>query len=54
VTANDAARDKAIFESGKYTPPRGTYLSRIEAWGLDVYEGSPQPSIDALIGERSQ
>jgi hypothetical protein len=49
------ARGKAIAESGKYDPDRrrGAFLGRLESWGLDVYEGSPQPWIDALIAERS-
>ena len=33
---------------------RGEYLGRIRFWGLDVFEGSPQPWIDALMQERSQ
>jgi hypothetical protein len=46
-----AARGKAIAESGKHLPPKGAPLGRIEAWGLDVYEGSPQPWIDAWLAE---
>jgi hypothetical protein len=48
------ARGKAIAESGRYDPDRrrGELLGRLEAWGLDVYENSPQPWIDALIAER--
>ena len=42
---------KAIVESGRYAPKRGEYLGTIERWGLDVYEGSPQPWIDALFAE---
>ena len=45
------ARGKAIAESGKYAPRRGEFLGRIEAWGLDVYEGSPQGWKDALAKE---
>ena len=52
MSANDwAARGKAIAQSGRYLPPRGRLLGRIEAWGLDVYEGSSQPWIDAWIAE---
>jgi hypothetical protein len=47
------ARGRAIFESGKYAPKRGRFLGRLESWGLDVYEGSPQPWIDALNEELS-
>jgi hypothetical protein len=47
------ARGKAIAESGKYLPPRGEYLGRIESWGLDVYQGSPREWIDALFAEES-
>jgi hypothetical protein len=45
------ARGKAIDESGKYTKPRGEYLGTITAWGLPVYEGSPQEWKDALLAE---
>jgi hypothetical protein len=45
------ARGKRIFESGKYAPKRGNLLGRIQAWGLDVYEGSPQSWKDALAAE---
>jgi hypothetical protein len=48
---NDPARGKAIADSGKYAPPRGEYLGRVEHWGLDVYESSPQPWRDALCEE---
>jgi hypothetical protein len=45
------ARGKAIAESGKYAPKRGKFLGRLESWGLDVYEGSPQEWKDALLAE---
>jgi hypothetical protein len=45
------AKGKAIVESGKYLPPKGRLLGRIEAWGRDVYEGSPQEWIDAWLAE---
>jgi hypothetical protein len=48
------ARGKAIVESGKYAPPRGEHLGRLESCGLHVYEGSPQPWIDALHAEQEQ
>jgi hypothetical protein len=35
----------------KYARPRGDYLGRIEAWGLDVFEGSLSEWIDALMSE---
>jgi hypothetical protein len=44
------ARGKAIAESGKYTP-RGAFLGRLQSWGLDVYEGSPQEWKNALFAE---
>jgi hypothetical protein len=47
------ARGKAIYESGKYAPKHGKLLGRIESWGLDVYENSPQPWIDALFAEQA-
>jgi hypothetical protein len=47
-------RGKRIAESGKYSLPLGLYLGRIEAWGLDVYENSPQQWIDALLEEASR
>jgi hypothetical protein len=31
---------------------RGAFLGRLESWGLDVYEGSPQEWKDALRQER--
>ena len=40
-----------LIESGRYAPPLGEYLGRIEAWGLDVFENSPQPWKDALAHE---
>lgn len=46
------ARGKAIVESGKYAPPRGEYLGRIQRWGLDVYEGSPPMWKEALAAEQ--
>jgi hypothetical protein len=48
------ARGKAIAESGKYTPPRGEYLGRLEASTLDVYEGSHQQWIDAWLDEQER
>jgi hypothetical protein len=45
------ARGKAIFASGKYAPKRGAFLGRLESWGLDVYEGSPEPWKQALEAE---
>lgn len=45
------ARGKAIAESGKYTRPRGELLGILESWDLPVYQGSPQPWIDALLAE---
>jgi hypothetical protein len=30
---------------------RGRYLGRVESWGLDVYENSPQAWKDALYAE---
>jgi hypothetical protein len=47
-----AAKGKAIVASGKYAPPRGELLGTITAWGLPVYEGSPQPWKDALYQEQ--
>jgi hypothetical protein len=54
MTANDAARGRELTASGKHAPPRGEYLGRIETWGLDVFEGSPQPWIDALRQENAR
>lgn len=48
------ARGKQIAESGKYVPPRGEYLGRIDLWGIDVYEHSPQERIDALFAEEDE
>lgn len=45
------AAGRAVAESGKYSPPRGEYLGRIERWGLDVFEGSPQSWKNALAEE---
>jgi len=47
------AKGKAIAESGKCLKPRGEYLGTIAAWGLPVYEGSPQEWKDALLAEVS-
>jgi hypothetical protein len=47
------ARGKAVAESGKYVPRRGPLLGRLESWGLDVYENSPQQWIDALTAEQT-
>jgi hypothetical protein len=47
------AKGKALAQSGKYLPSRGELLGRIEAWGLDVYEGSPQEWKEALFAEES-
>jgi tRNA U34 5-methylaminomethyl-2-thiouridine-forming methyltransferase MnmC len=51
VTANAAARGKVLAESNKYLPPRREHLGRLDAWGLDVFEGSPQAWKDALLAE---
>ena len=54
-TEHDAERGKQIIDSGRYAPPRGEYLGTIELhWGLDVFEGSPQPWIDALLAEAEE
>jgi hypothetical protein len=45
------ARGRAIALSGKYLPPRGEFLGRLESWGLDVHEGSPQEWKNALLEE---
>ena len=45
------AKGKAIADSGKYLPPRGQLLGRLESWGLDVYENSPQEWKTALLIE---
>jgi hypothetical protein len=47
------ARGRALAESGKYLPPRGEYLGRLQSWGLDVCEGSPPEWVGALMQERS-
>jgi hypothetical protein len=47
-------RGREIYASGKYAPKRGAFLGRIQAWGLDVYEGSPQTWKDALFAEWDQ
>lgn len=51
MTDELAERGCRIVESGKYAPRQGEYLGRIDFWGVDVYEGSPQPLIAALIEE---
>lgn len=51
MTDDLIARGKAIAESGKYLPPRGRFLGRLESWGLDVCEGSPQQWKTALAQE---
>lgn len=50
--ADDIARGETIVRSGKHAPPRGEYLGTITAWGLDVYEGSPQEWKDVLRQEQ--
>jgi len=45
------ARGKTIADSGVYVHERGELLGRLQSWGLDVFEGSPQPWIDALMAE---
>lgn len=52
--SDDIARGEAIIRSGRHAPPRGEYLGTIEAWGLPVYEGSPQEWQDALRAEQEQ
>jgi hypothetical protein len=52
VSADDIARGETICRSGKYAPPRGQLLGTITAWGLDVYEGSPQQWVAALHQEQ--
>ena len=44
-------RGDTLARSGKYAPPRGEYLGTITAWGLKVYERSPQQWKDALAQE---
>jgi hypothetical protein len=53
VTDNNElmARGKELVDSGRYRPPRGRYLGRIELWGLDVYEGSPAEWRRVLVAE---
>ncbi|WP_333894514.1 hypothetical protein [Mycolicibacterium gadium] len=48
------AKGKQAIESGRYAPPDGELLGRIELWGFDVYEGSPQPWKDALFAEEPE
>jgi hypothetical protein len=52
MTDDLVARGKAIAETREHDPPRGEYLGRLESWGLDVYDGSPKPWIDAWIKEQ--
>lgn len=47
----DARAGDAVVKSGKYLRPRGKLLGRIQLWGLDVYEGSPQQWKDSLYAE---
>jgi hypothetical protein len=47
-------RGEQIARSGKYAPPLGKYLGRIDAWGLDVFENSPPEWIDALLDEMAR
>jgi hypothetical protein len=51
VSNDDIERGRTLFESGKYAKPLGKYLGRLESWGLDVFEGSPQAWKDELIAE---
>ena len=47
-----AARGRRLI---KYAPPLGEWLGVIDAWGVYVFENSPQHWIDALYDEhRSQ
>ena len=48
------ARGESICRSSKHAPPRGELLGTITAWGLDVYEGSPQQWKDTLRAEQEQ
>jgi hypothetical protein len=48
------AEGERIAESGRYVAARGELLGYLESWGLDVYEGSPQQWIDALVAEALQ
>ncbi len=43
----DARARRAISDS----PPLGACLGRIDAWGIFVFEGSPQVLIDTLMAE---
>lgn len=54
MSADDIARGEAIIRSGIYVPPQGEYLGRIEYWGLDVYDNSPQQWQEALRAEQEQ
>ncbi|HKH51844.1 MAG TPA: hypothetical protein VKA77_08635 [Mycobacterium sp.] len=45
------AKGKQVVESGRYAPKRGELLGRLELWGVDVYEGSPQEWKTALARE---
>jgi len=47
------ARGKALAKSGKYARPRGEYLGRLDRCALNVYQGSPQEWIDALMADVS-
>jgi hypothetical protein len=52
MSDDEIARGETICRSGKYTPTRGELLGTITAWGLPVYEGSPQEWQDALRQEQ--
>ena len=52
MSADEIARGETLARSGKYTPPRGEHLGTITAWGLPVYDGSPQQWKDALHQEQ--
>jgi hypothetical protein len=54
IPAEWSAHGKRIFESSRYASQRGQYLGHIQAWGLDVYEGSPRSWTDALFAEWDQ
>jgi hypothetical protein len=47
----EVERGRLLAASGAHLP-RGELLGHLEFWGIDVYEGSPQPWIDALLAER--
>jgi hypothetical protein len=51
VVAALLSDDPGLTAARKHARPRGELLGRIEAWGLDVYEGSPPEWIDALMAE---